>query len=141
MTLVWCRLMPILAQAKWLVRPEYGRYSSSFTLQVYFLFLFFPTLSHPGPSLGILGGLNFCADRRGGGHSIEGVLPVGACDTDCLGASTSSAYLVWVVLQIGVPDVYRVAVSHTPGVLCVGHTQTGLETQALQDTAGSSLLG
>ncbi len=45
-----------------------------FTLQVYFLFLFFPTLSHPGPSLGILGGWNFCADRRGGGLSIEGVL-------------------------------------------------------------------
>ena len=25
--------------------------------------------------------------------------------------------------------------------LCVGHTQTGLETQALQDIAGSNLLG
>ena len=133
MTLVWCRLTPILAQAKWLVRPEYSRYSSSSTLQVYFLFLFFP-------SLGILGGLNFCA-LRGGGHSIEGVLPVGVCGTDCLGVSTPSACLVWVVLQIGVPDVYRVAVCHTPGVSGVGHTQTGLETQALQDTAGSSLLG
>ena len=112
-----------------------------YTLKVYFLFLFFPTLSHPGPSLGILGVWNFCADRRGGGHSIEGVLPVGVCDTDCPGVSTPSAYLVRVVLQIGVPDVYRVAGCHTPGVSCVGHTQTGLETQALQDTAVSSLLG
>ena len=31
--------------------------------------------------------------------------------------------------------------SHTPGESCVSHTHGGLETQALQDAAGSSLLG
>ena len=53
-------------------KPEYCRYFSHWRCDL--LFVFLSHLSHPKPSLSILGGLNFCVDRKGGGHYIEGVL-------------------------------------------------------------------
>ncbi len=69
------------------------------------------------------------------------LLPVGSCDTVLPGGVNPRCIPCQGGEQAGVPDDYRVTVSHTPGEACVGHTHGGLETQALQGAADSSLLG
>ena len=68
-TLAGCRIMPILAQAKWLVRPEYSRYSSSIhwrCTSFFFSFLCHGWASHPRHWHGHCHGTGCCSAAQSG---------------------------------------------------------------------------